>query len=218
MDKPEKNDNTELDFDPRHVETFLRKIHSDRDAEIEEISARAASEIAKIRKAAFSSNRALAHRTIKAAREQEARERDRYLYKVKSELKRQHWQILAELRQQVLAKARATFEAAWNDPLQQWAWCKSWIDTAAELAQDQPLHIQLGMGGNKQVVAKARRKLKDYPGEYSIAIDKAAPAGIIIGWPDHYLDGTLISHCQEVSSTVIDRLAHTLTVATEEAS
>lgn len=210
MDKPGDNKREELDFDPRHVETFLTKIYADRDAAISEIRDYADKEIAKIRKEAFRNTHDLARKTIRTTRELEAQERDRYIYKVKAELKREHWKVLAELRQQVLEKARTTFESAWKDPQQQWTWCRSWIATATGLARGQDLEIRLGTGGSKKVLSKIEQMLKGYDGKYTLEIDKAKPAGIVISWPDHYLDGTLMSHCQEVSNEVVDQLAQTL--------
>lgn len=213
MSKPGDDKREDLAFDPRHVETFLTKIRADRDEAIQEIRGCAEQEIAKIRKDAYRAARALARKTIKSAREQEALERDRFLYKIKSELKREHWKVLESLRQEVLRRARETFEAAWAQPAQQWAWCESWLNTATELAQGQVLSIRLGQGGSDKITAKIKHKLKDYSGEWSAEIDQAAPAGVVIAWPDHLLDGTLISHCEDVSREVVNQLAQTLSPA-----
>ena len=85
MDKPGDKKQEELEFDPRHVETFLTKIYADRDAAIAEIHDCAQKEISKIRRDAFRNARDLARKTIRATREQEAQEHDRYMYKVKAE-------------------------------------------------------------------------------------------------------------------------------------
>lgn len=196
-----------LDFDPRHIETFLKKIVTDRDTAIEKIRNHTKEEISRIRKEAFRSARALAHRTNTANREREERNRNRQVYKVSAELKREHWSIIAELRQAVLDRVGAKFYGAWKEAEKQWAWCVGWLDTAMTLARNEKLNVVLGIGASKDVADRIESKLKDYGGGYLLELDKNAPAGIMISWPDHYLDGTLISHCQEVSNDVANRLA-----------
>ena len=196
-----------LDFDPRHIETFLNKISKDRESAIKKIQDHTEEEIRKIRKEAFRNARAFAHRTNTATREEEARKRSRLLYKASAELKREHWSIIAELRQTVLDKVSAKFYDAWKEPEQQWAWCTGWLDTATLLAHNEELDIVLGAGGSKDVADRIESKLKHYGGGFLIEVDKNAPAGIMISWPDHHLDGTLMSHCQEVSEDVANRLA-----------
>ncbi len=189
------------------METFLAKVRTDRDTAIAKIRSSTQDAVAKIRKEAFRGARDLAHRNIRATREHEARERDRYMYKVTAELKREYWTILSELRQEVLGKVTAQFNDAWSDPERQWSWCDRWLDTAILLARNAKLHVLLGAGTKKDVVSRIEDKLKQHKGDCSVELDASAPAGIVVSWPDHYLDGTLISHCQEVSNDITNQLA-----------
>jgi len=207
------SDNPAVQFDPRHVDTFLSKIHADRDEELRKIQEQVDIEVAKIRKAAYRSARTLVHDIAKTAREREARDRDRYLYKVRAELKREHWKILAELQAHVLARAGELFQAAWRDPARQWGWCRYWLDAAMGFANGAALKVLVCEDAHADVIDKIKKHLDACGDGSELVIEAAAGPGIVILWPDHRLDGTLASHCREVSTEVVEHLAQKLSSA-----
>jgi len=209
MARPD-SDNPGVQFDPRHVATFLSKIRADRDEELRKIQEQVDIEVTKIRKAAYRSSRELVHDIAKTARERESRDHDRFLYKVRAELKREHWKILAELQAHVLAKAGDLFQAAWRDPARQWDWCRYWLDTAMGFANGAALKILVGEDAHADVVGKIKEHMAAYSGGSALEINAAAGPGIVILWPDHRLDGTLASHCREVSAEAVEHLAQKL--------
>ncbi len=193
--------------DARHVEAFLRKIARHRDDELQQIDSQVAGEVVKIRRQAYADARQLVRRVATDTRERERRQRDRFLYKVRSELTRDRWHVLEEIRGRVTADVHRRFEDAWREPHRQWQWCRFWIATAKTLASPADLRLLCGAGIAEDVVEKIRAALVDYPGNVELRIDDAAPSGLLVEWQDHQLDGTLVQQRDAVVATVLSRVA-----------
>lgn len=203
-----------IDFDPRHVETFLSRIREDRDRELAAVRQRVEAETAQIRTDGHRAARRLAHEMLTGVRERERREHDRFLYKVRAELIRERWSILDDLRRQAGDAVRARFEEAWRDGDRQWKWCCYWVDAASALAHGAALDVRLGGGAGNAVAKRIEQRLESYPGEWSVGV-AAAPAGILVSWPDHRLDGTLAPQVHDVTGQVMERLVALLDPAGE---
>jgi vacuolar-type H+-ATPase subunit E/Vma4 len=210
-DAPESGKEPEppLEFDPKHVDAFLAKIRADRDRELAAIRRRVQAETTKIRREGHQAARRTARDMLAGVRERERREHDRFLYKVRTELVRERWSVLEDLRGQAQDAVRERFEAAWHDPEQQWVWCRHWIDAARELAGGAPLKIRLGQGV-EPVAQKIEQRLESYPGGCSLHADAHGSAGILVSWPDHCLDGTLTPQIDDATDEVMDRLVDLL--------
>ena len=199
-----------IEINPRHVQAFLDKIARDRDLELQAISQQVHTEVSKIRQQAHTEARQLALRVVGETRERERRERDRYLYKVRSELTRERWGILNQVRERVFRDVRALFDRAWADQDRQYDWCRFWIDSARVLATPNDLQIYCGAGTTDAVVEKLQQLSNDYTGRCEWHTDASRPPGLIVEWPDHYLDGTLDSQCETVVEAVLARVAEML--------
>lgn len=206
VNKPAGNDSP-TGFDPRHVRAFLEKISEDRDEEVNDIRRRVEAETQKIRKDGYRAARRLASQVATDTREHQRREHDRFLYKARSELTRERWSILGDLHRRALDAVRDRFEAAWRDESRQWAWCRHWVDAGADLAAGAPLEVRLGDGTSDTVAERTGKLLDSYPGEWTVRVDTAEPAGVVISWPDHLLDGTLPSHIAVATEEVMERVA-----------
>ena len=199
-----------LSDDARHVDAFLRKIADHRDSELQQIAAQVTEEVNRIRRQAYADARNLARRVSATTRERERRQHDRYLYKLRSQLTRDRWSVLEEIRERVAADVWRRFEASWADTEQQWQWCRFWIEAATTLAATAEVRVLCGAGTAEEVAERIRRSLSNHPGRGDIRIDSAAPPGIVIEWQDHQLDGTLAQQCEVVVAMVLGRVAEIL--------
>lgn len=199
-----------LSDDARHVDVFLRKIAHHRDRELQQIAAQVTEEVSRIRRQSYADARQLVRRVTATTRDRERRQHDRYLYKLRSQLTRDRWGVLEEIRERVSADVWRRFEASWADADQQWQWCRFWIEAATRLAASADLHVLCGAEANESVAERIRQSLSNYPGHVDLQIDGAAPPGIVIEWQDHQLDGTLARQCEAVVATVLGRVAEIL--------
>ena len=133
-----------VDFDPRQVSLFLEKIEQDCDTELREIEEKRDAEIARIRGDAYAESRRLFRYSAEQLCTRLALERSRYLARVRSDLRRQQWEILVESQQNVLMAVSDRFWKAWEDPDRQWEWSRYWLELARERAGDNALQIILG--------------------------------------------------------------------------
>ncbi|MDH3452906.1 MAG: hypothetical protein OEN20_10820 [Gammaproteobacteria bacterium] len=201
-----------IEYNPRHVETFLEKIARNRDRELQQIDQQVHAEVSKIRQQAHTEARQLARRVIRETRERERRQRDRYLYKLRSELTRERWGMLKQIHERVLRDVRARFARAWADQDRQSDWCRLWIESARSMAAANDLHIYCGAGTSDAVVEKMRHWLSDYPGRCEWHVDTARPPGLLVEWTDHHLDGSLDRQCEMVVEAVLNRVAEMLDI------
>ncbi len=199
-----------IEYNTRHVEAFLKKIARHKDAELQKVTEQMEKEIGRIRQQGYAEARQLARRVIGETRERERRQRDRYLYKLRSDLTRERWGVLNEIRGRVSRDVHRRFAEAWADGERQWLWCRFWIDSAKAIAAPNDLQIYCGEGTAESVVDRIRRRLSDYPGKCEWHVDSGRSPGLIVEWPDHYLDGTLNHQCEVVVDKVLRRAADIL--------
>ena len=199
-----------IEYNTRHVEAFLEKIARHRDLELQQINQLLHGEVGKIRQQAHTQARQLARRVVSDAREQERRRQDRYLYKLRSELTRERWGILKQIRQRVVQDLGSRFEHAWADEVRQYEWCRFWVESAMAMATPNDLRICCGAGASDATLEKMRQLPGGYPGHCEWRIDADAPSGLVVEWPDHHLDGTLGRQCEIVAETVLSRVAEIL--------
>ena len=205
-----------VDFDPRQVSLFLEKIELDCESELREIEENRDAEIARIRGEACAESRRLFRHSADQLRTWLALERSRYLARVRSDLRRQRWEILAESQQHVLMVVSDRFRKAWEDPGRQWEWSRYWLEMARERAGDNALQITLGQGGLEGVRAKIEKTIRDYPAGTSVTIDPGTDPGICIAWGDCIMDGRLASQTTAITDAVLNRLAGLLYEESEE--
>jgi hypothetical protein len=199
-----------IEYNPRHVEAFLEKIAHHRDLELQQTNQQVQAEVSKIRQQAHTESRQLARRVISETRERERRQRDRYLYKLRSELTRQRWDILSQIRERVTQDVHSRFERAWADQDRQCDWCRFWIESAKTMAPPNDLKIYCGAGTANATVAAMQQLLSDYPGRCEWQVDADRTPGLLVEWPDHRLDGSLDRQCEAVVEAVLSRVAERL--------
>ena len=199
-----------IDFNPRQVSLFLEKIALDCDTELRDIAQRRDAEIARIRGDAYAESRRLFRHSAEQLSTWLALERNRYLARVRSDLRRQQWEILVESQQQVLEAVSDRFGKAWEDPDRQWEWSRYWLELARERAGDNAIRITLGKGALESVRAKIEKMTRDYPADTSVIIDPDTDPGICIEWVDCMMDGRLSSQTAAITDAVLSRLSDLL--------
>lgn len=202
--------NFPIEINARHVQAFLDKIARYRDQELQQINQQVHTEVSKIRQQAHTNARQLARHVISETRERERRERDRYLYKLRSELTRERWSILNRVRERVFRDVRTLFERAWDDQDRQYDWCRFWIDAARVMATPNDLRVVCGAGTTDATAEQFQQLISDYPGHVEWHVDAAGPPGLRVEWPDHHLDGTLDRQCETVVTAVLAQVAEML--------
>ena len=85
------------------------------------------------------------------------------------------------------------------------------------MATPEKLCVHCGAGTLDSVTEQAREALAGYAGGVIVDRDDAKPAGLVIEWRDHYLDGTLPRHCEAVAVSVLRHIAAILS-GTEDTS
>jgi hypothetical protein len=200
----------QVDFDPRQVSLFLEKIALDCDTELRDIAEKRDTEIARIRGDAHVESRRLFRHSAEQLCTRLALERSRYLARVRSDLRRQQWEILVASQQRVLKAVSDRFWNAWQDPERQWEWSRYWMELARERAGDNTTQITLGKGALESVRAKIEKTIRDYPGDTSVIIDQNADPGICIEWGDYIMDGRLASQSAAITDAVLSRLSDLL--------
>ena len=116
-----------VDFDPQQISPFLEKIARDCDAELRAIAEQRDLDIARLNSEAHAASRRLFRHGADQLRARLELERSRYLARLRSDLRRQHWDILAEAQQRLLETVSERFDDAWKDPQRQWEWCRYWL-------------------------------------------------------------------------------------------
>ena len=198
------------EFDPQQVSLFLDKIAEDCESELRDIAVNRDAEIARIRREAHAESRRLFRHGAEQLRSRLALERSRYLARVRSDLRRQQWEILVESQQRVLDAVSDRFCKAWENPDRQWEWCRYWLALALERAGDNTLRIILGKGVLENVRAGIENEVRDHPAGASVTIDTHADPGICIEWGDYMMDGRLTSQNSAITDAVLSRLSDLL--------
>jgi len=206
------------DFDPQQVSLFLDKVAQDCDAELREIAANRDAEIAGVRGDAHVESRRLFRHSAEQLRTRLVLEQSRYLARVRSDLRRQQWEILTESQQRVLEAVSDRFRKAWEDPEGQWEWCRYWLAFALERAGDNALRVILGQGALENVRASIEKKISDHAAGATVIIDTHADPGICIEWSDYMMDGRLASQNTAITDAVLSRLSDLLLEHNEGAS
>jgi len=199
-----------VDFDPRQVSLFLEKIALDCDTELRDIAEKRDAEIARIRGDAYAESRRLFRHSAEQLSTRLALEQSRYLARVRSDLRRQQWEILVKSQQRVLKAVSDRFWKAWEDPNRQLEWCRFWLELARERAGDNAIQVTLGKGALESVRAKIGKMIRDYPADTSVIIDPDTDPGICIEWGDCMMDGRLASQTAEITDAVLSRLSDLL--------
>ena len=199
-----------IDFNPRQVSLFLEKIALDCDTELRDIAQRRDAEIARIRGDAYAESRRLFRHSAEQLSTRLSQEQSRYLARVRSDLRRQQWEILVESQQHVLKAVSDRFWMAWEVPDRQWEWSRYWLELARERAGDNAIRITLGKGALESVRAKIEKTIRDYPADTSVIIDPNTDPGICIEWGDCMMDGRLASQTAEITDAVLSRLSDLL--------
>ena len=198
------------DFDQRQLAGFLDKIARDCDAELRAIAERRDAEIARISAAAHAESRRLFRQGAQQLRARLALQESRQLARLRSELRRRHWAILAESQQRAFEAVNERFRAAWQDPQRQWEWCRFWLRAALERAGAEPLRIALGRGAARQLAAKIDAETAGRAGDVTVLFEPEAMPGIRIEWGDYVMDGGLDSQVEATADTVLERLSELL--------
>ncbi len=198
------------EYDPQQVALFLDKIAEDCDAELREIALNRDAEIARIRGEAHAESRSLLRHGAGQLRSRLELERSRYLARVRSDLRRQQWEILVESQQRVLEAVSNRFYKAWENPDRQRQWCQYWLRAALERVGDSRFGIVLGRGASENVRARIEKEIGDHPAGGSVIIDANADPGIRIEWGDYVMDGRLTSQSTAITDAVLSRLADML--------
>ncbi len=193
-------------IEPQQVRVFLDKIARDRDRELQNIEAQRRDKIVRLRREAFAESRRIHHQASKKARDDQSRKHDRYVATINAKLRRRHWRLLTDLQQRVVDSVWTRMMEAWNDPSTQWRWCRAWVNEARRHSGSDPVHISLGQGGHCDVCNKIERMMADYPGEWNMTIDESSPAGIVIRWAQHLLDGSLRIQQPELQERAMRRI------------
>ncbi|MGI9262148.1 MAG: hypothetical protein ACR2QR_08935 [Woeseiaceae bacterium] len=199
-----------VDFDPQQVSLFLDKIALDCDTELREIAEKRDAEIARIRGDAYAESRRLFRHSAEQLSTRLELEQSRYLARVRSDLRRQQWEILVESQQHVLKAVSDRFCKAWEDPDRQLEWCRFWLELARERAGDNAIQVTLGKGALESVRAKIEKTTHHYPADTSVIIDPDTDPGICIEWVDCMMDGRLSSQTAEITDAVLSRLSDLL--------
>ncbi len=198
------------DFDPRQVALFLDKIAQDRDTELREIEQQRDADIARIRADAHSESRRLFRQSAEQLRARLALEKSRHLARVRSDLRRQRWEVLAESQQRVLEAVSDRFRKAWEDPQRQWEWCRYWMQLALERAGDEALRVSLGARASASARAQIEQMIRKQPAGAASIIETQADPGICIEWGDYVMDGRLASQSARITDAVLGRLSSLL--------
>ncbi len=198
------------DFDPRQVALFLDRIARDRDIELREIAQQRDAEIARIRGDAHGESRRLFRQSAEQLRSRLALERNRYLARTRSDLRRQRWEVLAESQLRVLDAVSNRFRKAWEDPQRQWEWCRYWLQQALDRAGDKALRVSLGDDVSARTRANIDQAIGKHPAGASSIIDTRADPGICIEWGDYVMDGRLASQSAAITDSVLGRLSSLL--------
>lgn len=206
------------DFDLQQVSLFLDKVAEDCDTELREIAANRDAEIARIRGDAHVESRHLFRHSAEQLRTRLVLEQSRYLARVRSDLRRQQWEILTESQQRVLEAVSDRFRKAWEDPEGQWQWCRYWLALALERAGDNAIRVILGNDALENVRASIEEMIGDHPASATVIIDSQADPGICIEWGDYLMDGRLASQNTAITDAVLSRLSDLLLEQNEGAS
>ncbi|MDH3636913.1 MAG: hypothetical protein OES09_00410 [Gammaproteobacteria bacterium] len=199
-----------LDFDPKHVGTFLAKIDRDRDTTLAVIAKERDKAVAKILTQAHAEARRVFRHSATDARGRMEGQAARHLARVRSDLRRQRWTILVAAQERALGVIWEKFLAAWQDPDRQWHWCSYWLREAFSRVGDQPIQVICGSGTSPATVERLGAELAQHDGDGQLRVDDDAEPGIIVEWGDYILDGRLRSQCPAIAQEILCCLAHLL--------
>ncbi len=205
------NRRTPIDFEPRDIGAFLKKIEHDRDQELAQIDLRRKSEVRRILGNAYKESHRIHKQAAQQLRARRRLERDRYLAGVRADLRRRRWKVLTRVQQRAADVVWRRLLRAWLDPDRQWTWCRMWLDAALQLAEpEQPLEICLGRGIRREVQTQIETTVSAYGRRWRLALDRELGPGLVIRWQDSMLDGRLRSQCPDVAETLLQRIARVL--------
>lgn len=193
--------------DPDQVARFVARIAADRDAELAAVAQARDAEIARLRGAAHAESRRLLRLGAEQVRARLAQERGRHLARVRADLRRREWEILADAQQRVLDAVLERLADAWRDPDRQWEWCRFWLLAALERLAGETPRVTLGRGGLEPVRARLEGWLGERFAGAAVRLDEDVAPGIVIGWGDYLMDGRLASQRQAIGEAVLERLA-----------
>ncbi len=199
-------DTTSKGFSGGHVDTFLEKIATDRDRELQAIEGELKRELAHIRRVAYKQSRRFFRQQARQAREQQQYSRERRLSRARTALRRRRWQLLLQLQARLMTGVQQRLEKNWRDPQVQRSWCEHWLRTAIDHAEGAPLHISLGAGSLTATQALIETLLANYPAASSVTRPEGQAAGILIEWNGTLLDGSLAGQLARVEDFVFAKL------------
>ena len=197
-----------INFDPQQAAPFLEKIARERDGELARIARDRDMRVARILSEAHSESRHLFRRSVEEYRGRLQQEEDRYLARVRSELRRQRWKILKATQDRAIEAIWQRFLQAWNDPDEQWVWCRYWLRQALDRAGDMPLTVVCGAGTHATTRQRLDGEAALHAAGGQVRMDAEGEPGLMIEWGDYTLDGRLRSQCPKIADMVLCRVAH----------
>jgi vacuolar-type H+-ATPase subunit H len=195
-------------FDPQQVAPFLEKIARKRDSELSRITRERDAEMARILGDAYREARHLFRRSVQDTRDRLQQEQDRYLARVRSELRRERWKILKSTQAQAVEAIWQRFLQAWDDPSMQLLWCRYWVTQALERAGELPLTVVCGAGAAAETVKELAVDLRQHAAGGEVRSDDGLEPGLVVEWGDYTLDGRLRAQRSEIADRVLSRVAH----------
>lgn len=195
-------------FDPQQVAPFLEKIARERDRELARIARERDAETARILGEAYSEARHLFRHSVEDTRDRLQQEQDRYLARVRSELRRERWKILKSTQAKAVEAIWQRFLQAWDEPPLQLLWCRYWVTQALERAGEMPLTVVCGAGAAAETVRELAVDLRQHAAGGEVRTDDGLEPGLVVEWGDFLLDGRLRAQRSRIADRVLRRLAH----------
>lgn len=199
-------DATSKGFSGGHVDTFLEKIATDRDRELQAIAGELQREIVHLRRAAYQESRRFFRQQAGQAREQQQYSYERRLSRARTVVRRQRWQLLLQLQARVMSGVQQRLEQAWREPQAQRTWCEHWLRAAIDHAEGAPLLISLGAGSLAATQTLIETLAAQYPAGSTVSRPAGRAPGIIIEWDGTLLDGSLAGQLAQAEETVFTAL------------
>lgn len=197
---------TPTGFSGGHVDTFLKKIATDRDRELQAIAIELKRDLSHIRREAYAESRHFFRQQASQAREQKQYSYQRSLSRARTAVRRRRWQLLSQLQEQVMAGVQKHLEQAWQDPQAQSAWCKYWLQAAIDHAKGAPLTITLGAGSLAATQTLVVMLATKDPTPSTVRRSEDQAPGIIIEWNGTLLDGSLAIQLVQIEDFVFAEL------------
>ena len=185
---------------------FIATIEADRDQRIDEIRAQADVEIRQILSEAYERSRELQHETNRRLRSELSSRRHKETSRIQAHLRRQLWQSLNQLQNELSQQVLDKLILAWREPGWQLAWCEFWLNTANKDSGDSGLRIDIDTDILPDTLAHIRRWAEARNHELEIDPVLREP-GLVIYWQDFELDGRLNAQGQTIREQVLAQLA-----------